>query len=340
MRVFFTFLFFCVLNSILMSQILIEGFETGLPTAYTSNTSFGLTSGTWTGQANGVIRGTTGVVQGSYVLQLRSQTGAQLTSPSIVSGGIGSITFFVSSSIASGAVQVNYSTDNGSTWLPAGGSPFTSISTVGSYKTATINNNSSNIIFQFYRTAGTIYIDDVEVNAGPMPVEFSKFTANQLDKSSILLFSTASETNNDYFTIERSADGRSYDVIGQIKGAGDSNRELSYEFIDENPTPGINYYRIKQTDFDGKYSYSEIRSVRHNLGKITVTPRNTDGRLTVFTDLDHYDLVVINSAGQEVQKFASLSFDQNIAIETLQAGIYFLRLTSGSESETLRIVKF
>lgn len=137
-----------------------EGFESGLPTAYTTTTSYTLGSGTWTGQANGVVRGTTGVKSGSYSLQLRSQTGAQVTSPNQTTG-VGTVTFWGSASTTSGSVQVNYSTDGGTTWNAATGSPFTLTTGAAVQKTATINSSAANILVQFYRTAATVYIDDI-----------------------------------------------------------------------------------------------------------------------------------------------------------------------------------
>jgi hypothetical protein len=141
-----------------------ESFETGLPTAYTATTSYVLGSGTWTGQANGVIRSTTGVKTGTYSCQLRSQTGAQITTPNITSG-VGTVTFWGSASVTTGSVQVNYSTDGGTVWIPATGSPFALTTGAAVQKVATINSSSPNILVQFYRTAGTVYIDDVSITA-------------------------------------------------------------------------------------------------------------------------------------------------------------------------------
>ena len=172
-----------------------------------------------------------------------------------------------------------------------------------------------------------------------LPVSFSSFVINKLDNHAILNFTTASETNNDYFTIERSGDGRSYDAIGEIDGAGDSRSEIKYTFTDERPLPGINYYRIKQTDFDGRYDYSEVRAVRHSSGNLVVTPRTTEGRLQVVTDAVDYSLEVYNTSGQLVKSLSSLSQDQSISIEDLTAGIYYIRTISGRHTETIRIVK-
>lgn len=175
---------------------------------------------------------------------------------------------------------------------------------------------------------------------GALPVEFISFNALKKNSKSILNFSTASETNNDYFTIERSKDGRNYDAIGEIKGAGNSNAEITYEFTDEKPHAGINYYRIKQTDYDGKYSYSDIKSVRHtSLGNLSITPRTTEGRLQVTTDMEDYTIDVYNVAGQQVKSFRSLSFDQLISIDDLTAGLYYVKVNFDGQVEIIKVVK-
>ena len=138
-----------------------EGFESGLPTSYTATTTYTLGSGTWTGQANGVIRGTLGVHTGSYSLQLRPQTASQVTTPNITVG-VSTISFWASSSTAGGSLQVNISTDGGFSFTGVTGSPFSLNTTVTPF-IATVNNLSPNILIQFYRTASTVYIDDVAI---------------------------------------------------------------------------------------------------------------------------------------------------------------------------------
>ncbi len=156
--VFFTF---TTLN--IFSQIT-EGFESGLPSSYGTTTSYTLGSGTWTGPANNVMAGTTGVKSGTKSCQLRSQTGAQIVSPTITQT-ISTITFWASKSTTgtASALQVNYSTDGGTTWIAASGSPFSLNQTVTQF-TATINTSSTNVKIQFYRTTAVVYIDDVVIN--------------------------------------------------------------------------------------------------------------------------------------------------------------------------------
>lgn len=133
-----------------------ESFETGLPSTYNSSLQTA-TLGTGIWQIRDVIAGTTGVQTGTKTAQIRSATNAQIITPTL-SGGVGLVSFYVTSSTASGAYQVNVSSDNGVTWTPATGSPFT-IGTTKTLKSITINSSTINKI-QVYRTGGTLYIDD------------------------------------------------------------------------------------------------------------------------------------------------------------------------------------
>ncbi len=189
--------------------------------------------------------------------------------------------------------------------------------------------------------AGAFRLDDVVITGSVvLPIELSSFDAKTFKNTSILSFTTASETNNDFFTIERSADGSSFDAIGEIKGAGNSNTTLSYEFTDEKPFAGVNYYRIKQTDYDGKFSYTYIKYVRHNTyGNLSITPRTTEGRLQITTDAEDYTLDVYNVAGQQVKSYQSLSLDQSISIDELTAGLYYIKVNVDGQVETTKIVK-
>jgi hypothetical protein len=97
----------------------------------------------------------------------------------------------------------------------------------------------------------------------PLPIELLSFDAKLKDDIVELTWTTASEINNDYFTIEKTKDGKTFEQVATIKGAGTSNEVINYFAIDENPYQYISYYRLKQTDFDGKYKYSDLVSVNN-----------------------------------------------------------------------------
>lgn len=201
-------------SSFSWSQIT-EGFESGLPTAYTGTTSYNLSSGTWLGQAIGVIRGTAGVKSGLYSLQLRNQTGAMVIMPNVTSG-VGTVVFWGSASTASGAVQVNYSTDGGTNWIAATGSPFSITTGAPVLKTATINDSSPNILVQFYRTSSTVYIDDVtttvytnsemNVQGNANNIADGDITPSTLDNTDFDLVSVGSSLNK-AFVIQNTGSG-------------------------------------------------------------------------------------------------------------------------------------
>jgi hypothetical protein len=93
-----------------------------------------------------------------------------------------------------------------------------------------------------------------------LPIELVSFTGKADDGSVILKWSTASEINNDYFVIEKSTDGEFFSEITRVDGAGNSNELVSYEYIDDKPSE-LSYYRLKQYDFDGATSCSDIIKV-------------------------------------------------------------------------------
>lgn len=96
---------------------------------------------------------------------------------------------------------------------------------------------------------------------GTLPVKLLSFNAILANEKVNCAWETALEINNDYFTIEKSKDGNSFESVGNVKGQGNSNRNIRYIYTDNNPFSGISYYRLKQTDFDGKYAYSPIKKV-------------------------------------------------------------------------------
>ncbi|MBU1369573.1 MAG: hypothetical protein KJ754_15270, partial [Bacteroidetes bacterium] len=163
-----------------------ESFETGLPSSYTETTTFVLSSGTWTGSENQVIRSTDGVNTGSYSCQLKSQTGSQITTP-ILTGGVRKISFFCSVSTGTGGLQVLVSKNNGDTWEQVNGSPISFGTAINQYSFDVFDADVNKV--QFYRTGGTVYIDDVVITRSrEQPSEQpSNFSAESLGNSQIRL---------------------------------------------------------------------------------------------------------------------------------------------------------
>lgn len=145
----------------------------------------------------------------------------------------------------------------------------------------------------------SVYLDDFGVSeATPLPITLLYFKGNYLNNYNNLEWSTLSEKNNDYFTIQKSIDGVFFYDIFKLNGAGNSNTLLRYNINDYNIENGINYYRLKQTDYDGRYDYSDIIAI-DNRDKLSPTL-----------------IRIVNTLGQEVQETST--------------GIYYFYYSDGS----------
>ena len=173
-----------------------------------------------------------------------------------------------------------------------------------------------------------------------LPVKYVTFAATPQNDKILLEWSTASEVNNEQFTIERSSDGLDFDFIGLIEGAGNSSEGRNYEFTDEIPLSGINYYRIKQTDYDGKFTYSDIRAVR--LGKesgILAYPSVTESYVMIVSDEQGYDIQVMDQTGRQVYSISDVSGWHQIDLSEVYSGVYFVKVIYQGNIKTLRVVR-
>ena len=132
-----------------------------------------------------------------------------------------------------------------------------------------------------------------------MPIELLNFNATFSNRSVELTWQTASEHNNDFFTVERSADGLNFEPILYKAGAGNSNELLSYTSQDLKPFEGISYYRLKQTDFDGAFDYSEIKVVSSEISdEVLIFPNPSNGIVNFKSDKEITDLRISTAEGK------------------------------------------
>ena len=139
-----------------------------------------------------------------------------------------------------------------------------------------------------------------------LPVTLTSFTARPIGKAVQLDWATATETNNDYFSIEHSTDGRTFSEIGRLTGAGTTQEEQRYAFVHRSPEAGLNYYRLDQHDFDGAHEYSPVQTAVIE-GKNTWTAWPTLARDVVnleWVEAPKGSTVVevFNAAGQKVYR--------------------------------------
>ncbi len=187
---------------------------------------------------------------------------------------------------------------------------------------------------------GTSYVTLASTSAGtPLPIDLMSFDAQVVDdeRAVKLDWSTASETDNDFFAVERSYNNVDWKPILILPGAGTSSEMIEYQAFDEDPLFGLSYYRLKQTDFDGKYTYSDLRQI--TIGEfekqMTVYPNPTEGELFVKGDPEELATIeVVFLSGQRVQEGLVIRrvspTEMRLDVSSLPTGIYTLRTRSRS----------
>jgi hypothetical protein len=114
--------------------------------------------------------------------------------------------------------------------------------------------------------------------SAPLPIELLSFDARYGNGEVNLRWATETELNNDFFTIERSETGERFSELARVAGSGTTNLPTQYETTDSNPIPCVSYYRLKQTDYDGKFSYSAVVRVEVDASDIwSVVPNPNAG---------------------------------------------------------------
>jgi len=204
-------------------------------------------------------------------------------------------------------------------------------------------------LFGIFKDAGGGITASAVINS-QLPIELKSFDAKNEANNVNLAWTTSMEENNEFFTLERSFDGKEFDVVTKINGAGDSAEDVTYTFSDENvtriATANTAYYRLKQTDFDGAFTYSNIISVNlENRDELEVTNISVVGNeLSVnfvaptegATEISIYDLTgrMIATNNQVATEGYNTT---NLALNANQTGIFIVRITNG-QTQTIRKV--
>ncbi len=229
---------------------------------------------------------------------------------------------------------------DGTKWTDLNG---TSTGVVSGIGTMTINTNN--------RWGAVVVASN---SPSPLPIELISFSAKANTNIVNLYWSTRTETNNDYFTIERSRDGRSFVSWKKIKGAGNSIHQIDYKDIDETPYTGTSYYRLRQTDFDGRTTVSNIVAVNFKNGasivaldisKIGPNPFTNGFQMNYeIENASEVEIYIMSLQGKMVKSEKvwadagtnKYDFDRG---SDLAPGTYLVNVKSNGQSTTKKIVK-
>jgi hypothetical protein len=197
--------------------------------------------------------------------------------------------------------------------------------------------DASNIPTNFYYTIGTL-----DPTSSPLPIELLSFSGKCDGNATTLKWSTATETNNDFFSVEKSIDAISFELLGKVNGAGNSSQALNYSFVDVTPFVGTSYYRLKQTDFDGQFEYSQIIAIQcdNKILEVKVYPNPVKNELTIEMPVnsESVNFEIINSMGAVIYNG---SFIQKTTIQTsgFAEGIYVIKFANAYTSEFKKVIK-
>jgi len=203
--------------------------------------------------------------------------------------------------------------------------------TSGSYGPNKINGISDQPVFFKLTCVSTV-----------LPVELISFSAEVHESRVKLLWKTASELNNDFFTIEKSGDGKTFVDVNQVDGAGSSSLPHDYFYWDEDPYPGTSYYRLRQTDFDGSLTWSNVVVVQVSVSNVFASAfynSNEDAIEIVFPGNETAIAAVrlVNLSGKILKEEKFSSQDRKISVKDLPAGIYVFEISLEGKRMVLKI---
>jgi len=204
----------------------------------------------------------------------------------------------------------------------------------------------SNNLIEFDGITGfSQYYPVSKTASSSLPVELILFEAAPWQSTAALLtWVTASEINNKGFQVQRSADAATWETIGFINGSGTRTTATEYSYTDYEAKTGTNYYRLVQVDFNNTATNSMVRSVvlENELGAASVQPNPNNGTFTLTVvgadDTDQCTVEVLNPLGRIILKEQMIGQRKNFQLNKLSAGLYFVKVTRGTETQLLRMV--
>ena len=318
-------------------------------------------------------------LSGNYV----DNTTAYLYSPSfnMTASGTYNISFYAKNAFEIGydGYVLQYSLNGGDTWLflgnsvqtnwydfanTAGGRPFptgqpffNAISSNYALRSFNVSSFAGNnmVCFRFvFRsdqgvTAAGLAIDDFELTGptnNPLPVSLLSFSAKRTSENSVdVNWITGNEENNKGFEVERSLNfNDGFESIGFISGKGNSKEKHAYRFTDENNPHPFSFYRLKQTDMDGTFVYSDVAVVKsandlREPNLVQIWPTTIEKQFFIHGNFSGSAILMIFSSNGQLVEYKNITNQEKLSLENVPSGIYFLRITgSDNRQQTIKLL--
>jgi hypothetical protein len=197
--------------------------------------------------------------------------------------------------------------------------------------------------FVYFEPDGTPSYDNDGTCVYPLPIELLSFTAKAQHSTTKLDWTTASELNSSHFEIERSGNGWDFEAFGSVTAAGNSSSLLHYSMIDDAPLTGVSYYRLKQVDLDGNFTYSGIQAVTHNasgfeIGDVSYGEEEVLVPLLGADDQTTFNVELYDLGGKRIYQTSQSSTMFAISRNQLPSGMYILKVDAGGAAQTAKVV--
>lgn len=177
---------------------------------------------------------------------------------------------------------------------------------------------------------------------GTLPVELASFSGKREGDFIMLEWSTLSETENEGFFLESSKDGKTWEPIGFLKGVGNTTVPTAYKTLDRKPNEGYNYYRLKQVDFNGNYTYSDVISINYrDEGILDYRFDVLSALLNIESDVSFSEISLYNVSGNRLKVWRDIDKISSLSVGSIESGTYIVVFKkSNGLTSSGRFVKF
>jgi hypothetical protein len=202
--------------------------------------------------------------------------------------------------------------------------------------------NSGDLTSNMITSFSPFTFGSLSSTSNPLPVGLINFEAIKKDNKIVLHWNTKSEINNDFFTIEKSVDGKIFNPINKIKGAGNSEKKIRYSSSDDFPFLGTSYYRLKQTDFNGETELLKYVTVTFEKSTLESYPNPIKNNFTIVIKnrTKNSSILITDLYGKIV--YRKVNFPENkipILSDHWASGIYLITLKNDFTTKTLKVIK-
>jgi hypothetical protein len=230
--------------------------------------------------------------------------------------------------------------DGNNNWVDVGNAPITNGAT--GVTNIALESNGVDKLFLVYRNGnGAIFAKSFDASS-ILPITLKSFTASKEGSSSLLNWATSHETNNLHFEVQHSIDGVNFKAISTVVSKGNTSTGHQYTFTHALPVKGINYYRLKQVDKSGSFTFSNIVNVEFNQTAIVINvfPNPVKDILHLQHSMNGLQEILLKDAtGRTIKQVRIGALSIDIPVNDLSSGTYFVCLVGSNGTETKLFVK-